>query len=68
MCVISIKVPIRKMSGNLFNDPRIYIEECIFKQQVILQASFVKDDGTLFIFCNFVLSLLVIFLLSGSMW
>ena len=25
MCVLSIKVPIRKMSGNLFNDPRIYI-------------------------------------------
>ena len=23
MCVISIKVPIRKKSGNLFNDPRI---------------------------------------------
>ena len=25
----------------------IYIEECIFRQQVIIQASFVKDDGTL---------------------
>ena len=25
MCVLSIKVPIRKKSGNLFNDPRIYI-------------------------------------------
>ena len=24
MCALSIKVPIRKMSGNLFNDPRIY--------------------------------------------
>ena len=24
-CVLSIKVPIRKNSGNLFNDPRIYI-------------------------------------------
>ncbi len=23
MCVLSIKVPIRKTSGNLFNDPRI---------------------------------------------
>ena len=22
MCVLSIKVPIRKKSGNLFNDPR----------------------------------------------
>ena len=25
MCVLSIKVPIRKMFGNLFNDPYIYI-------------------------------------------
>ena len=25
MCVLSIKVPIRKKSGNLFNDRRIYI-------------------------------------------
>ena len=25
MCVLSIKVPIRKRSGNIFNDPRIYI-------------------------------------------
>ena len=24
MCVLSIKVPIRKKSGNLFNDPRTY--------------------------------------------
>ena len=23
MCVLSIKVPIRKKSGNVFNDPRI---------------------------------------------
>ena len=25
MCVLLIKVPIRKKSGNLFNDPRIYV-------------------------------------------
>ena len=25
MCVLSIKVPIRKKSGNLFNDPRMYV-------------------------------------------
>ena len=25
MCVLSIKVPIQKKSGNLFNDPRIYL-------------------------------------------
>ena len=26
MCVLSIKVPIRKKPGNLFNDPRVYIK------------------------------------------
>ena len=25
MCVLSIKWPIRKKSGNLFNDPRIFL-------------------------------------------
>ena len=25
ICVLLIKVPIRKKSGNLFNDPRIYL-------------------------------------------
>ena len=30
MCVLSTKVPIRKKSGNLFNDPRIYNEICIY--------------------------------------
>ena len=46
----------------------IYIEEYIFWQQVI-QASFVKDNGTLFIIFNFIFSsLLVIFLVSGSRW
>ena len=29
MCVLSIKVPIRKKSGNLFNDPRIFIKRSI---------------------------------------
>ena len=31
------------------------VKECIFRQQVIIQASFIKDDGTLFIIfnCNF---------------
>ena len=34
-----------------------------------IQASFVKDDGTLFIILNFTFSrLLVIFLVSGSRW
>ena len=33
MCVLSINVPIRKKSGNLFNDPRIYM--CVIKIVVI---------------------------------
>ena len=28
----------------------MYIVECIFRQQVIIQASFVKEDGTLFVY------------------
>ena len=30
MCVLSIKVPIRKKSGNLFNDPRICVCVCLY--------------------------------------
>ena len=36
MCVVSIKVPIRKQSGNLFNDPRIYIYIYIFSVSLSL--------------------------------
>ena len=32
MCVLSIKVPIRKKSGNLFNDPRISLH---FYQNIV---------------------------------
>ena len=47
----------------------IYIEECIFRQQDIIQARFVKDDGTLFIISNFIFSkYLVIFLMSVYRW
>ena len=35
MCVLSIKVPIRKKSGNLFNDPRIYIYIYIYRHRYI---------------------------------
>ena len=31
MCVLSIKAPIRKKSGSLFNDPRIYIYIYIYR-------------------------------------
>ena len=30
MCVLSIKVPIRKKSGDLFNDPHIYTNVYIY--------------------------------------
>ena len=33
MCVLSIKVPIRKKSGNLINDPRIYPKVNIIARQ-----------------------------------
>ena len=38
MCVLSIKVPIRKKSGNLFNDPRICLMVCIFPHAFRLQV------------------------------
>ena len=31
MCVLSVKVPIRKKSGNLFNDPRIFTKMFVVK-------------------------------------
>ena len=36
MCVQSIKVPIRKMSGNLFNDPRICKNKIWLKYRTIV--------------------------------
>ena len=35
MRVLSIKVPIRKKSGNLFNDPRIYIYIYIYNKELL---------------------------------
>ena len=42
MCLLSIKVPIRKKSGNSFNDPRtcVYIYIYIY----ILLAYFIEDQ------------------------
>ena len=34
MCVLSIKVLIRKKSGNLFNDPRNYVRLSVFSPNV----------------------------------
>ena len=46
MCVLSIKVPIRKKSGNLFNDPRMYIYiyvcVCVFWPHFFAYTNFIK--------------------------
>ena len=36
MCVLSIKVPIRKKFGNLFNDPSIYIYIYIYINRIYI--------------------------------
>ena len=45
MCVLSIKVPILKKSGNLFNDPRIspYLEEIYFSKYDLFIETKYKD-------------------------
>ena len=40
MCVLSIKVPIRKKSGNLFNDPYIYVSSSCTACTVFLDSLF----------------------------
>ena len=35
MCVLSIKVPIRRKLGNLFNDPRTIVYSCTLKKILI---------------------------------
>ena len=45
MWVLSIKVPIRKKSENLFNDPRIYIYIYIYK---LADRSWEQSKGSLF--------------------
>ena len=47
MCVLSIKVPIRKKSGNLFNDPRI----------LLTKKSFVHADFNGFKYCSAVVTI-----------
>ena len=36
MCVLSIKVPMRKKSGNVFNDPRTYYKHSIINLYVFI--------------------------------
>ena len=49
MCLLSIKVPKRKKSGNLFNDPRITPED---KQHETLSHGFLSCLIILFYTCN----------------
>ena len=55
MCVLSIKVPIRKKSGNLFNDPRVYIYIYIYIFARISAIRFlrVSDNGLTFYLRSF---------------
>ena len=48
MCVLSIKVPIRKKSGNLFNDPRNLVppSQCYIKYD--MDFRFVPSDSVCF--------------------
>ena len=39
MCVLSIKMPIRKKSGNLFKNPRIFRELILYEFQLGLNAT-----------------------------
>ena len=45
MCVLSIKVPIRKKSGNLFNDPRILVED-IFQEVYLFEVEKMFNGGS----------------------
>ena len=58
MCVLSIKVSIRKKSGNLFNDPYIYIYIYIIYLLVHYPFFFIKYDFTVtfYLFISIALS------------
>ena len=44
MCVLSIKVPIQKKSGNLFNDPRILLStDILFRFITALQCNILQE-------------------------
>ena len=49
MYVLSIKVPIRKKFGNLFNDPRIYIYIYIYDLWInSVWVTFLNEPGLIF--------------------
>ena len=46
MCVQSIKVPLRKKSGNIFNDPRMCVCLCVCDPSVLLNSNKKLHDDT----------------------
>ena len=48
MCVLSIKVPIRKKSGNLFNDPHMYFST---KEKMMQQFKSIRKNVSIFFIC-----------------
>ena len=46
MCVLSVKVPTRKKSGNLFNDQRIYIYIYIYIYEALRVSKMNVSKGT----------------------
>ena len=48
MCVLSIKVPIQKKSGNLFNDPRICLCLCIYMSYSHIHIHNTNISGNIF--------------------
>ena len=55
MCILSIKIPIRKTSGNLFNDPRNWASnepECVFQDTSVLFTEDNSIHNILFLFCG----------------
>ena len=58
MCVLSIKVPIRKKSRNLFNDPRMFNSHLLFIILVLYPTSFLLFlSSIVFLLLSFHLSL-----------
>ena len=48
MCLLSIKVPIRKKPGNLFNDPRIFCQRYILNAKTHVLSSVFSFSGPFF--------------------
>ena len=52
MCVLSIKVPTRKESGNLFNDSQIYIYVYIFPNHCSSFYLCINTHTQIYMYCH----------------